>query len=88
MGQAALGSLPLSCFCPFIITARGCLPEEERLLPCRAEPHADQDSSCRLQITAMIIMLCGVLFFGILIGSLGEIVSTASHNARRAQLFR
>ena len=84
MGQAALGSLPLSCFCPFIITARGCLPEEERLLPCRAEPHADQDSSCRLQITAMIIML----FFGILIGSLGEIVSTASHNARRAQLFR
>eukprot|EP00891_Asterochloris_glomerata_P007207 jgi/Astpho2/7207/Aster-x0763 len=40
------------------------------------------------EITAMIIMLCGVLFFGILIGSLGEIVSTASHNARRAQLFR
>ena len=66
----------------------GCLPKTERPLPCRAEPHADQDSSFLLQITAMIIMLCGVLFFGILIGSLGEIVSTASHKARRAQLFR
>ncbi len=34
------------------------------------------------------MMLAGVVFFGILIGSLGEIVQHASTRARQAQMFR
>ena len=41
-----------------------------------------------LQCVAIVMMLAGVLFFGILIGSLGEIVQHASIRARQAQMFR
>ena len=41
-----------------------------------------------LQCVATVMMLAGVVFFGILIGSLGEIVQHASTRARQAQMFR
>ncbi|KAL3152951.1 hypothetical protein ABBQ38_011980 [Trebouxia sp. C0009 RCD-2024] len=40
------------------------------------------------QCVATVMMLAGVVFFGILIGSLGEIVQHASTRARQAQMFR
>lgn len=41
-----------------------------------------------VQCVATVMMLAGVVFFGILIGSLGEIVQHASTRARQAQMFR
>ena len=41
-----------------------------------------------MQCVATVLMLAGVVFFGILIGSLGEIVQHASTRARQAQMFR
>lgn len=48
------------------------------------------DNACvyRVQCVATVMMLAGVVFFGILIGSLGEIVQHASTRARQAQMFR
>ena len=56
--------------------------------------HTSSSVVCRLtpadvmQCVATVMMLAGVVFFGILIGSLGEIVQHASTRARQAQMFR
>lgn len=53
-------------------TALGCLSTDKPAVQC----------------VATVMMLAGVVFFGILIGSLGEIVQHASTRARQAQMFR
>lgn len=51
-------------------------------------PQLTQLGYVSVQCVATVMMLAGVVFFGILIGSLGEIVQHASTRARQAQMFR
>jgi len=37
---------------------------------------------------AIFVMVLGIIFFGVLVGSLTQLLQSASKNARRAQVFR
>ena len=36
----------------------------------------------------MVVFIVGIIFFGVLIGSLGQLLQSASKDARKAQLYR
>ena len=74
------------CCCTQVVCNRKFIAQQEA-------QHEDKLFSDNLvhtsvQCVATVMMLAGVVFFGILIGSLGEIVQHASTRARQAQMFR